>query len=535
MKPRTMLFVFLGALTLLRLVYASQVELAADEAYYYMWSQRPDLSYYSKGPGVAMAIRLGTALFGANEFGVRCLSPLLSLGTCLLMFYLARRIYNESVAIWTVLAMNALPIFNVGSLLMTIDPLSIFFWTAALFTFWLALEKGAESFNWHWPLTGLLVGLGFLAKYTNAMELISIALVLALTRRFRVAFLRAGFWSMLAVFLACTLPVVLWNQQHDWITVTHLRERGNLNTGFAMHLLEPLNFIAGQLGVYSPLIFIGMMMALWWTRKEAAWKFKSRFLVLFTLPILLMYGLLSLKKAGQPNWTAPSYISLGILAAALWHDAVQEKPERKRLVGWALGIGIFMTTAFFSADLVRSAGIPFPYQWKIGPMKMTDPNSRSLGWKTTAIAVQDFRDQFEKQTGKPVFLIGKDYQTSALLSFYLPDKSRVEGPGHPLVYIPESQAMESQFSFWPKYDDFVSTPKRENTGDQYYTGEEGVNPFMGRNALYITEDIDDTPPSSIQRGFERVEMVRMLDITRHGLPLKQVRIFACYNYQTVPL
>jgi 4-amino-4-deoxy-L-arabinose transferase-like glycosyltransferase len=525
MKPRNMLFLFLGLLTLLRLVYISQAELVADEAYYYMWSQRLDFSYYSKGPGVALAMRLGTAIFGANEFGVRCLSPLLGLGTCLVMFYFARRLYNESVAIWAVLAMNALPIFNVGGVLMTIDPLSIFFWTAALFTFWLALEKGV-GLNWYWPLTGLLIGLGFLAKYTNAMQLISIVLVLALTRRFRVSFLRGGFYSLLGAFLVCTLPVVIWNSQHEWITLVHLRSRGNLNTGFAVHFLQPLSFLGGQLGVYSPLIFFGMLMALWWARKDVAARFKPRFLALFALPILIMYGVLSLKKAGQPNWTAPAFISLGILAAAYWHEAMQKKPKRLRHVAWALGIGIFMSLALFSTEMLHSTGIPFPYKY--------DFASRMHGWKTAAITVGDFRKQFEKETGKPVFLISKNYQTSALLSFYLPDK-RVEGPGHPAVYIPESQDIESEFSFWPSYDEFVDAPKTAKPADDYYTGEGGVNLFMGRDALYITDDIDDTPPTSIQRGFERVEMIKLFNITSHGQPLKQIRIFACYNYKTVPL
>ena len=160
---------------------------------YYLWSQHPDLWYYSKGPGIAMAIRLSTAVFGANEFGVRWLSPLLALGTSLVMFSLARRIYSESVAIWTVLTMNAIPIFNVGALVMTIDPLSIFLWAAALYTFWLALEK-SPAFNLWWPLTGLLIGFGFLAKYSEgAMQLLSIALVLMSTKKFRGEFLRAGF------------------------------------------------------------------------------------------------------------------------------------------------------------------------------------------------------------------------------------------------------------------------------------------------------------------------------------------------------
>ncbi len=534
MRPRTMLFIFLGVLTLLRLVYISQVELVADEAYYHLWSQHPDWSYYSKGPGVAVAIRISTAIFGANEFGVRWLSPFFSLGTSLIMFYFARRLYSESAGVWTVLGMNAIPIFNVGSVVMTIDPLSIFFWTAAMAAFWLALERD-RGFNWYWPLTGLLIGIGFLAKYTNAMELISIVLVLAFTRRYRPAFLGIGFFSMLAAFLVCTAPVIIWNRQHDWITIAHLKERGNLNSGSGLHLMEPLTFLAGQLGVYSPLIFIGIIMALWWSRREATVKFKPRFLALFALPILIMYLLLSFKKAGQPNWTALSYISLGILAAALWHDQIEVHPRKRKYVAWALGTGIFMTFGFFATDMLRSMNIPLPYKGTFAGAKLMDPNLRSLGWETMAGAVDDYRKQFEKQTSKPAFLIAKDYETSSLLSFYLPDK-RTEGPGHPPVYIPESQAIESQFSFWPKYDDFLNLPKEPKPGqEEYYTGEEGVNVFVGRNALYITDDIDDTPPSSIERGFERVELVKMFDITRHGLPLRQVRIFACYNYQTVPL
>ena len=71
---------------------------------------------------------------------------------------------------WTVVALNVTPIFNLGSLVLTIDPLSIFFWVAAFYTFWLALEQ-SPKFSWWWPLTGLLIGLGFLCKYTNALEL----------------------------------------------------------------------------------------------------------------------------------------------------------------------------------------------------------------------------------------------------------------------------------------------------------------------------------------------------------------------------
>jgi hypothetical protein len=335
---------------------------------------------------------------------------------------------------------------------------------------------------------------------------------------------------MLAVFVACTTPVVVWNAQHSWITLTHLRSRGNIDTAFDAsfwrQMKEPFEFLGAHLGVYSPLIFIAMMMALWWSRNEAARKFKPRFLALFALPLLAMYGLLSLKKAGQANWTAPAFVSLGILAPALWHEAVERNARWKKFAVTALVVGMVMSFAILGTDAIRAARIPFPYK--------LDPSARLRGWKTTAITVNDFRKKFERDTGKPAFLIGNKSQTASLLSFYLPDP-RTEGPGHPPVYTPESQDIESEFAFWPRYDEFVATPPGSKPAEEYYTEEQGVNLFTGRNALYISDEVNDLPPSAIERGFERVEMIALLDIRRRGLPLRTVRIFACYNYRTISL
>jgi 4-amino-4-deoxy-L-arabinose transferase-like glycosyltransferase len=177
---------FIIALTAIRLSMLTTTDLEFDEAHYWMWSERLAPAYFSKGPGIAFAIHAGTVLFGANEFGVRFFSPVLAAGTSLLLFYFARRLFNATAGWWAVVALNVTPIFNIGAFLMTIDSLSVFFWVAAMFTFWLAIEK-SPRFSLHWLLTGLLIGLGFLCKYTNAFELISVLLVLALAPRLRQA------------------------------------------------------------------------------------------------------------------------------------------------------------------------------------------------------------------------------------------------------------------------------------------------------------------------------------------------------------
>ena len=63
-----------------------------------------------------------------------------------------------AVAAWTVLLLNLTPIFNAGSLVMTIDPLSIFLWLAAMLAIWRALHRRARI-GIHWPLAGLCIGL----------------------------------------------------------------------------------------------------------------------------------------------------------------------------------------------------------------------------------------------------------------------------------------------------------------------------------------------------------------------------------------
>src|SRR5213076_2195384 len=220
MSTTRAVWLFIVALTAIRLSMLATTDLSFDEAHYWMWSERLAPAYFSKGPGIAFAIRASTAVFGANEFGVRFFSPVLAAVTSLLLFYFARRLFGATAGLWAVIGLNATPIFNIGAVLMTIDALSIFFWVTAMFMFWLALESVERSQGWwYWPITGLLIGLVIL----------------------------------------CTIPPIVWNAQHAWITLAHLRSRGSLERGFGFHPTEVLSFLAQHFIVYSPLLFLALV------------------------------------------------------------------------------------------------------------------------------------------------------------------------------------------------------------------------------------------------------------------------------------
>ena len=555
-SPR-LVILFLLVLTALRLAYVGRVELTPDEAYYQMWSERLDWGYYSKGPGVAVAIRAGTALFGTNEFGVRFLSPLLALGTSLLLYGFTRRLYGTASAGWAVLMLNLIPIFQAGSLLMTIDPLSIFFWAVSMVACWLALERRRVRLP-YWLLAGACVGLGFLCKYTNAMELVSIALAMAMVPRWRREFRRAGFYALLFVAAVIGSPPVFWNAGHAWITLNHLHDRGRLGAAYDKPLTEFINFLGAHAGVYSPLVFVGIIIALGWGWRRAGLRLrlprrnagsypaatvalepdaeKARFLLAFGLPLLVMYTLLAFKTAGEPNWTAPAFMSLSVLAAALWHERARASHAAAAYCVAALGIALASSLLMIDTDLVRQAGLPWPYD--------RDPTARLVGWHSVADSVALFRHEEERNLGSPVFLIANRYQLAAELNFYLPPRAALAA-GHPPVYLPESQNIETQFSFWPGYDEATVVPlmpssktgvrPRAGTAEDEFQSI-GSSPFVGHSALFVTDDErHNNVPDTVERGFEECALVAQYEIERHGRPLRRVRIYACFNYRGLDL
>jgi Dolichyl-phosphate-mannose-protein mannosyltransferase len=525
MSATRAVWLFIIALTAVRLSMLATTDLGVDEAHYWMWSERLAPAYFSKGPGVAFAIRASTAIFGANEFGVRFFSPVLAAGTSLLLFHFAQRLFSANAGLWAVVALNATPIFNVGAFLMTIDPLSIFFWTAAMFTFWLALEHSPQ-FSWYWPATGLLIGLGFLCKYTNGLELISILLVVALAPRLRQEFKRPGFYSLLGAFAICTIPPIVWNAQHAWVTLTHMRARGSLEEGFGFHPFEVLKFLGEHFLFYSPLLFLALAWGVLGNWRRVHQQFKVLFLFWFGLPVFGFYFFLSINKVAAPNWDALAFVSFGLLAVYFWRERIEARAWLRRAAGAALLLGLLMSALALDSDLLRTAGFRL---WR------RDPSDRVRGWKSITAAVEKLRGEWETKLGEKLFLIADDRSRASEVSFYLRDK-RPEGAAHPPAYLVESQDLVNQFSFWPRYDEFVEAPRSAvPTEGEIYTEESGINPFIGRSALFIRDGGNRGLPHNIRAAFQSSQAVATIEVRRYRTHVRTWRIFLCRNYRTLPL
>jgi hypothetical protein len=515
---------FLIVLTGIRLWLAANLELSPDEAYHYLWAQHPAICYYSQGPGIALAILGGTSLLGPTEFGVRFFSPLIGLSTSLFIYLLGYKLAREKVAFWSVIGVNFLPLFNIQSVLITLDSLALFFWVAALYTFWLAIER-SPRFSIFWPLTGVLIGMGFLCKYENALGLLSILVFLLVARKYRKELIRPNFYVLLLCFALFLTPPILWNMQHEWLGMEQVSWQEIQNSLVNIRISHLRESFQTQLLLYSPVILACLTIGFLRSIGRAFRNSKTCLLLTFSWPVLVLYVIKELHQVADPALTGPGLICLAIVATHFWVQSA----SRLRMSAWvcivALALSGAQAAALTDAHLVLALGRGIPDEFSA--------RYSSVGWKTIAETVDKYRADLEKKLGTKIFMIGNGYRTASILSFYLTDK-QTEGPGDPPVYIPESQDIQSEFSFWPRYDEFVQ-PDPSAERDTTFTEEQGVNRFINRTALYITDLPDPAPPQNLQSAFTRWDLLTVYELQGNDLPNRQIRIFACYQYQTLPL
>ena len=382
-SPLRLAIFLLFALTCYRLWFITQMQLVPDEAYYWLWSKHLAASYRDKGPGIAWTIALGTKLFGNTVFGIRFCAVMLSTATGALIFLLARRLYDDRVALWCLLVASVMPMLSVVSFLMTIDSLSVFFWALALVIFWKALQRD-KICDWFW--LGLAIGAGFLAKFMNGVQLGCIGFFLLWSKEHRRLLFSKKMFVMCSAFGLSILPILWWNMQTGWVHAIALHSRSGVTNTFQIHPLELLKFLGGQFGVVSPLFMAGIFVAtiaLTWKRHT---DLRMRFLLSQFLPLYGLFAFFSLNKAGQPNWAVPALVTGIIFTVVYWREVVTKHPAWRWGVGAAFAIALLMSAALHNTEPVMIALNRITEHFHMRPI--TDPLRRAQGWDEFAAHVQ---------------------------------------------------------------------------------------------------------------------------------------------------
>ncbi len=522
-------YIFIAVCFVANLVYLKSglIELTEDEAYQWVWSKHIALSYYSKPPLIAYTQWLGTHLWGDTEFGVRFFSPVIGalLGLLLLRFF--ARYFNARAGFFLVVIVCATPLTALGCVLMTVDPLSVLFWTAAMIAGWRAVQPGAKTSLWLW--TGLWMGLGFLSKYTELLQLLCWVVFFVLWKPARAHLRKPGPYLALLVNILCATPVVIWNKQHGWVTISHVASNASANKAWELswrHLVDFGAFIGVEWLLLNPVFSVAAVCAciFFWKRG----RHDPRLVYLFSMgaPLFLVYMLFSLHSPVLPNWIAPSVLPLLCLMVAYWDT--RWRLGVRAIKGWLIGglmFGILLVTFLHDTNLMQKiAGRPLPPK--------PDPLTRARGYQEMANVVGDAREKLLAE-GKPVFVIGNHYGTAGLLSFYLPE-ARTNVADNPLVYCISSPAPVNQFYFWPGY-------KESHTGENaIYVKELSLPPLVSD---WISRWLKGEPMESLDREavepkpvpqvlaqeFDSVKDLGLYDVRYHGRVFHIIQLYECRN------
>jgi hypothetical protein len=326
-----------------------------------------------------------------------------------------------------------LPILSAGSLLMTIDAPYTCCWGWALVLGHRAIFRPAW---WTWLAAGLVVGLGILAKYTMVLWIPSVALFLLMTPSFRAQLGRPGFWSMIAVSAACCLPIVVWNVQHDWVTLRHVaRQAGVSDASAGILWLGPLRYVGGQFALFLGFWFIAWgraMIALSpWRTPDAG----LRFLWWTSAPMFVTFLAFSLKTPEEPNWPVTAYLSGLVLTVAWLAGKLESGGGGARLLKGALagvcGLGLALTilihyTEWAQPLLTRLSG-PRSEAHPL-PLRRLDPTCRLRGWRTLAAAVDEMAAKLHEEGIEPI-LAGTSWTLPGELGFYCQNQPTVYSVG----------------------------------------------------------------------------------------------------------
>lgn len=211
--------IFWAAL-MIKLIVAAALPLTNDEAYYWVWSQHPQWSYYDHPPVVAWLFALGEYVRWLPGC-VRWPGVLLSHATLGLWLFLLRPYLTDTQRlVWLGLALLS-PLVGGTALIVTPDLPLLFFYALAL---WCYL-RWSEVGRWPWALAlGLSLGCGFSSKYMMVLFALSL-LPMVTEARVRGLLLRHLPLIVLGGVIG-TFPVWFWNLQNGFVSLKFQAQHG---------------------------------------------------------------------------------------------------------------------------------------------------------------------------------------------------------------------------------------------------------------------------------------------------------------------
>ena len=279
------------------------------------WSSNLDWGFNKHPPMSAFFPEVFFQIFGSQDWAYYLLSQIFVIISFYYVFKFSKEILkNDLLSLISVLFLESIYFYNFTTPEFNVNVCQLPFWSLTVYFFWKIYIgkniKFADCF-----LVGLFAAFGFLSKYLFLYLLVSIDLLffylifIKKTKKFDFKYLIS-----LEVFLVVLVPHLIWLNNNDFITLTYgLARTGLEQSSLVDHIKFPLIFIAKQIGILIPFLFLVMLLV-----KKI--KFKINFnnkeqlflIAINVVPIFLIFltSVITGSKI-RTMWMTPFYLFFG--------------------------------------------------------------------------------------------------------------------------------------------------------------------------------------------------------------------------------
>ena len=302
------------------------------------WGSNLDWGFNKHPPMSAFFPEVFFQIFGANDWAYYLLSQIFVIISFYYVFKFSNEILkNDLLSLISVLLIESIYFYNFTTPEFNVNVCQLPFWTLTVYFSW-KIYSGKDIKFIDCFLVGLFAAIGFLSKYLFVYLLASIDLLFIYLiffkkeRKFDFKYL-----ITIEVFLIVLVPHLIWLNNNEFITITYgLARTGLEQSGLIDHIKFPLIFLAKQIGILIPFIFLIFLLA-----KKVNTKFnlkdkKLLFLIAINfLPIILMLltSIITGSKI-RTMWMTPFYLFFGTFFVYLLKDQINIKKLKPFMVGF---------------------------------------------------------------------------------------------------------------------------------------------------------------------------------------------------------
>jgi 4-amino-4-deoxy-L-arabinose transferase-like glycosyltransferase len=503
----------IGIAVILKVALSFLLELGNDEVYYYTYAVQPDLNHFDHPPLVGWMIQLSTLnLNWVSTLSMRLGSMLAAAVATWMVFRTGTLIHSERAG-WIAALLYTCSIYTsiiAGLFIMPDSPQLLFFtWSIYLMVKWVVKP---QSFNTiHWIGLGCLIGLATLSKVHGLYLWAGFGGFILFHQ---IKTLKQPFLYIAVLITICAvLPILYWNLDNDFITYKFHSKRV-MHSG--IQLASLMQQMIGEILYQNPLVYISCLIPLIRIKKlnsifnnqNTVDQKLNKILALLlwlSLPLIMLFWVISLFNPTLPHWTGPGFIALFLLAGVYWSEVATKTIPN--LIQWALGFLVVLVFGFIGLVHV------FPFQ--LGSKSNENlgeynPINDVTGWT-------QFSDEFKA-------LVEVDIQNNVMQDKAPILVSKWFPAGHILFYTAR-----------PIQKQVIAIGGLEDVHKFAWLNQDQPGLQIGQDAYFIQpSNLPFDPTNLILPYFEKIGKTDSLQIQQRGVVLRKFYVYRFKNCQKIP-